>query len=184
MCDSTRLRQAHARQLSGESPFYLQIESLTQSICDFKMRFGEADDEDGEGGKKKKKRMGRPFGVSMLVAGMDRKGPQLFHTDPSGTYVAYKAHAIGNGSETALNALQEKYHASMTLLEAQQLVMRILADVMEERPTLENVDMATVTPTGDDAVGQYRMLEKSELSELIDTVQEARAAEEGGNAAS
>lgn len=41
---------------------------------------------------------------------MDEKGPQLFHMDPSGTYVQYDAKAIGSGSEGAQQSLQEAYH--------------------------------------------------------------------------
>ncbi|EGG14600.1 proteasome subunit alpha type 2 [Cavenderia fasciculata] len=37
----------------------------------------------------------RPFGVSLLVAGFDDKGPQLYQVDPSGSYFAWKATAIG-----------------------------------------------------------------------------------------
>lgn len=52
----------------------------------------------------------RPFGVAILFAGVDEKGPQLFHMDPSGTYVQYDAKAIGSGSEGAQQSLQEAYH--------------------------------------------------------------------------
>jgi 20S proteasome alpha/beta subunit len=51
-----------------------------------------------------------PFGVAILFAGIDEKGPQLFHMDPSGTYVQYDAKAIGSGSEGAQQSLQEAYH--------------------------------------------------------------------------
>lgn len=37
----------------------------------------------------------RPFGVSLLMAGYDENGPQLYQIDPSGTYFAWKASAIG-----------------------------------------------------------------------------------------
>ena len=37
----------------------------------------------------------RPFGVSLLVAGFDENGPQLYQVDPSGSYFAWKASAIG-----------------------------------------------------------------------------------------
>lgn len=74
------------------------VESLTQSLCDLALRFGE-DDEDGG--------MSRPFGVALLVAGWDEEhGAVLFHTDPSGTFVKYEAKAIGSGSEGAQTALQ------------------------------------------------------------------------------
>lgn len=78
----------------------------------------------------------RPFGVSLLIAGVDEKGPALYvtlsilllsqvlpcsipattcvygryHTDPSGTYSQYEAKAIGAGSEGANTALQEHYN--------------------------------------------------------------------------
>ena len=37
----------------------------------------------------------RPFGVSLMLAGCDENGPQLYQIDPSGTYFAWKASAIG-----------------------------------------------------------------------------------------
>ena len=38
----------------------------------------------------------RPFGVSLLVAGIDSDGvPRLFQVDPSGAYFGWKATAIG-----------------------------------------------------------------------------------------
>jgi 20S proteasome subunit alpha 5 len=44
----------------------MPLESLTQSLCDLALRFGE--DDEGEGG------MSRPFGVALLVAGWDAEG--------------------------------------------------------------------------------------------------------------
>lgn len=52
----------------------------------------------------------RPFGVAILFAGCDEKGPQVFHMDPSGTFVQFDAKAIGSGSEGAQQSLQEVYH--------------------------------------------------------------------------
>jgi 20S proteasome subunit alpha 5 len=45
-----------------------------------------------------------------LFAGYDEKGPQLFHMDPSGTFVEVDAKAIGSGSEGAQQSSQEAYH--------------------------------------------------------------------------
>lgn len=52
----------------------------------------------------------RPFGVALLIAGIDEYGPSLYHTDPSGTFVRYEAKAIGAASEGAQTTLQEEYH--------------------------------------------------------------------------
>ena len=41
----------------------------------------------------------RPFGISLLLAGIDSGEPQLFQLDPSGVYHEWKATAIGkNGA--------------------------------------------------------------------------------------
>ena len=46
--------------------------------------------------------------MALLLAGVDDKdGPVLYHTDPSGTFVRFKAKAIGSGSEGAQTNLQE-----------------------------------------------------------------------------
>ena len=105
----------------------LRVESLTQTLCDLAMSFAEAREEEEEGGREKRPRMSRPFGVSLLIAGTDARGPQLLHMDPSGTYVAYDAHAIGAGSEGAITQLTEKYNKAMTLEQGMALVTRVLA---------------------------------------------------------
>jgi 20S proteasome subunit alpha 5 len=69
-----------------------------------------------------------------------------FHTDPSGTFVQFKAKAIGSGSEGAQTALQEAYREDMTLEEAEVLALSTLKQVMEEKVTSTNVDMAAVAP--------------------------------------
>jgi 20S proteasome subunit alpha 5 len=143
----------------------LRVESVTQSVCDLALSFGE-------GGEENKSKMSRPFGVSLLLAGVDGRGPQLFHTDPSGTFVQYEAHAIGQGSEGAVSVLQEKYNKSMTLAQAQALVTRVLADVMEEKLTSTNFEMVTVTP------GEgYRVVPAATLQPLIDRAHAEMAAE-------
>ncbi|PSC70541.1 Proteasome subunit alpha type-5 [Micractinium conductrix] len=131
----------------------MPLESLTQSLCDLALRFGE--DEEGEAG------MSRPFGVALLVAGWDAEGgPVLFHTDPSGTYVKYEAKAIGSGSEGAQTALQESYRKDMTLKEAEVLALSTLKQVMEEKVTATNVDIARVAP-------KWHLYTPEEVEEVI-----------------
>ena len=89
--------------------------------------------------------MSRPFGVALLMAGYDQRGPQLYFSDPSGTYCHYKAKAIGAGSEGAQVTLQDKYTDDMTLIQAEDLAMEILKQVMEEKVTAVNVEVASVT---------------------------------------
>uniref|UniRef100_A0A7S0C1Z3 Proteasome alpha-type subunits domain-containing protein n=1 Tax=Proboscia inermis TaxID=420281 RepID=A0A7S0C1Z3_9STRA len=91
--------------------------------------------------------MSRPFGVALLLAGYDSlDGPQLFFSDPSGTFVRYKAKAIGAGSEGAQSNLSESYSETMTLEEAEELALSTLKQVMEEKISTDNVELARVTP--------------------------------------
>jgi len=48
----------------------LRVESTTQAICDLALRFGE-------GAAGEEAQMSRPFGVGLLIAGVDEDGPQL-----------------------------------------------------------------------------------------------------------
>lgn len=150
----------HARAEAQQHRFTynepMPVESLTQSLCDLAMRFGEDDDDGGGGGG-----MSRPFGVALLIAGADPvDGPVLYHTDPSGTYVKYKAMAIGSGAEGAQTTLQDKWRADLSLREAEDLALGTLKQVMEEKVTASNVDVVKVAP-------EYHLYTEEEVTTLI-----------------
>jgi proteasome alpha subunit len=63
----------------------------------------------------------RPFGVSLIVAGVDSTGPKLLTTDPSGSYRGYKARALGRNAEKANTLLDEKYMDGLSLDDATRL---------------------------------------------------------------
>ncbi|CEG36265.1 proteasome subunit alpha type-5-a [Plasmopara halstedii] len=118
----------------------MRVQALTQSICDLALSFGEGSDENNH-----KQKMSRPFGVALLLAGVDEAGPQLFFSEPSGTYWPVKAHAIGSGSEGALNNLKDGFTDDLTLQEAETLAISALKQHMEEKLTSTNVELAIVT---------------------------------------
>ena len=135
------------------------VEALTQSICDVALGFGESQ-------KKEEKKMSRPYGVALLMAGIDENGPQLYFSDPSGTYIQYKAKSIGAGSEGAQSTLQDKYKEEMTLVEAEDLACEILKQVMEEKISTLNMELATVTKDGG-----FHMYDAQELDAVIRRMQ-------------
>lgn len=147
----------HARVTTQQHWFtyneQIGIESTVQSVCDLALRFGE-------GGQ------ARPFGVALLIAGVDEKGPALYHTDPSGTYIRYEAKAIGDGSEGAQTVLQEQYNKSLTMAEAQKIALEILKQVMEKKITSENVELAVITV--DDPV--FRFCTTEEVGAVLNTL--------------
>ncbi|ORY38927.1 proteasome subunit alpha type 5, partial [Leucosporidium creatinivorum] len=150
----------HARVTSQNHSFTydepIKVESVTQAVCDLALRFGEGADEEEAS-------MSRPFGVALLIAGYDQSGgPQLYHADPSGTFMRYDAKAIGSGSEGAQNELQDSYNKSMTLEEAQVLALKVLKQVMEEKLDHNNVQLAQVVPTAG-----FKILGAEELKAVI-----------------
>ncbi|KAL4227092.1 Proteasome subunit alpha type-5 [Mactra antiquata] len=132
----------------------MSVESVTQAVSNLALAFGDDDSEQAV--------MSRPFGVALLFAGIDKGGPQLYHMDPSGTFIKYEAKAIGSGSEGAQQALQDVYHKSMTLKEACKSALTILKQVMEEKLNSTNVEMSTVT-----AEKKFHVFSKQELEEVI-----------------
>ena len=68
----------------------------------------------------------RPFGVSLLIAGIDQDGiPMLFETDPTGIFFRYKATVIGEGETEVEEILHKKYKETITIEEG--LALAILA---------------------------------------------------------
>lgn len=68
----------------------------------------------------------RPYGVGLLVAGYDQKGPHLFNTEPSGHYWQYKATAIGARAQVRAAAAAAAEPPPFGLL-AQRRCPRLLA---------------------------------------------------------
>lgn len=150
----------HARVAAVQHDLYydepIGVEALTQNVCDLALRFGE-------GASGEKRLMSRPFGVALLVAGYDKeKGPQLYHAEPSGTFYRYDAKAIGSGSEGAQAELQNEYHKSLTLKDAELLALKVLKQVMEEKLDSKNAQIASVTKDGG-----FRIYSEKELAEII-----------------
>lgn len=98
-----------------------------------------------------------------LVSPFILHDPPRFHTDPSGTFVSYGAKAIGSGSEGAETALQEEYHSSMTLVEAETLALKVLKQVMEEKLNSTNVQLASVTKDGG-----FQIYAPEKLQQVVD----------------
>ena len=63
----------------------------------------------------------RPFGVSLILGGVVNKIPQLYLTDPSGTYISYEAIAIGASSDQVTDFLEKTYKNDLSLDDASAL---------------------------------------------------------------
>ena len=89
----------------------------------------------------------RPYGVALLVGGVDEKNSQLFEIDPSSTYYGWKAQAIGRGAPEALKVLKKGWKENLTEDEAISLALAALKGGEKGvKPT--EVELAVINESG------------------------------------
>ncbi|HLC51769.1 MAG TPA: archaeal proteasome endopeptidase complex subunit alpha [Candidatus Nanoarchaeia archaeon] len=90
----------------------------------------------------------RPFGVSMLVAGVEEDGTiRLFLTEPYGLYFQYRAAAIGEGEAEIDAILQKNYKSTLTVQEGLQLGIKAMKEYLKTDFNSERVDAAYIDLT-------------------------------------
>ena len=87
----------------------------------------------------------RPFGVALIIAGVDRKGSQIVTIDPSGTYISYSAVAIGLGSDEVNDFLEKNYKNDISIEEAGSLAIAAINLKSEETTGIEHIKMSKVS---------------------------------------
>ncbi|AEF96497.1 archaeal proteasome endopeptidase complex subunit alpha [Methanotorris igneus] len=151
LVDRARIEAQINRVTYGEP---ITVEALAKKICDIKQAYTQ------HGGA-------RPFGVALLIAGIDRHSARLFETDPSGALIEYKATAIGSGRPIAMEILEKKYNENLTIEEAMELAIYVLSKTTEELKP-ENVDMVVIK----DDEKMVERIPYEKIKELVDTVKE------------
>ena len=86
----------------------------------------------------------RPFGVSLILGGVDSSGPQLFLTDPSGTYISYDAVAIGSGSDQVTEFLEKNYKPDISLDDAGALAVESISIASEDKDASHHIIMSQI----------------------------------------
>ncbi|WEL38700.1 proteasome sububit alpha [Encephalitozoon hellem] len=115
------------------------VERLLKYLSSLSLRFGEEDEA--------KMIFRRPFGVSLIIAGFDTE-PRLYSLDPSGSYVSYKARAIGSGHEVVEGILENEYEEYGELDQSLRKALHTLSKVMKDRINKDNVEVAIVSKEG------------------------------------
>jgi proteasome alpha subunit len=108
----------------------------------------------------------RPFGVSLIVAGVDKNGPSIFVTDPSGTYLGYDAIAIGGGGDQVNELLEQKYLPEMSIEDACLLAVESIGKSGEDKTEPKHIKMAVV----DSKTGMMKKLTEEEINSFVTKV--------------
>jgi proteasome alpha subunit len=108
----------------------------------------------------------RPFGVSLLIAGVDDHGAKLFETDPTGIFFQYKASVIGEGEPEIEEILHKEYKDTLSVEEGAKLAMSALVRTQEGSLPVERIDCAYIPM--DTKV--FTKMPKAKVSELLSAV--------------
>jgi proteasome alpha subunit len=103
----------------------------------------------------------RPWGVSILLGGVDKSGPQLVELDPSGMLYGWYAYAIGRGSVLANKILKQKWKPSITDKDAVALAVDILQKTEKEKREAA-IDLAIIK-----AGIKFKKLSEDEIKKMI-----------------
>ncbi|MCK4859405.1 MAG: archaeal proteasome endopeptidase complex subunit alpha [Candidatus Omnitrophica bacterium] len=123
--------KAQQHRITYDSP--IETSTIIKDICDLKQICTQS------GGL-------RPFGVSILVAGVDNDStPRLYETDPTGIFFQYKATVIGEGEVEVEEILHKEYNENLTIDEGFKLSLKALKKVLGDNFKIERIDAAYIT---------------------------------------
>jgi proteasome alpha subunit len=140
--------KAQQNKVVYDSP--IDIVTVVKSICDVKQMCTQS------GGL-------RPFGVSLLVAGIDEGGKKLFETDPTGIFYQYKATVIGEGEPDIEEFLQKEYKDDLTLEEGLKICIKALKKFLDSNFTIDRIDAAYI----DEKEKKMKKISKDRLKKLL-----------------
>ena len=119
--------QMKAQQHSVTYDTQIDILSIVKNVCDLKQICTQS------GGL-------RPFGVSLLIGGIDDDKPRLFETDPTGIYFEYKASVIGEGEAEVEKILHSEYKENMSIDQGIKLAVKALKTALNNDFNTERLD--------------------------------------------
>jgi proteasome alpha subunit len=124
--------QVRAQQHRVSFDSNIEVVEVVKEVCDLKQLCTQS------GGL-------RPFGVSLLIAGVDLDGPKLYETDPTGIYFRYKASVIGEAETEIEEIFQKEYQDNLSMADGLDLCLRALKKVLDKNFTTDRIDASFVS---------------------------------------
>ncbi|MBI2543153.1 MAG: archaeal proteasome endopeptidase complex subunit alpha [Candidatus Aenigmarchaeota archaeon] len=92
----------------------------------------------------------RPYGVSLILGGVDNTGVHLIESDPSGTLFEWKAFAIGRGAPLAMKILHQRWKENLGEKEAVELALEIIDKAEKDGKEKKEIvsDLAVIRKDG------------------------------------
>jgi proteasome alpha subunit len=90
----------------------------------------------------------RPFGVSMMVAGINGKKAEVFVSDVTGNYFSYHANVIGENDDKIREELREKYKQNLTIKQGVKLALEIFEKIQGTKFNIKKFELVYIEKEG------------------------------------
>lgn len=84
----------------------------------------------------------RPFGVSLLVGGIEDEKPSLYQTMPGGIYLKFHARCVGEKANKINDILEETYKENMSNKDAIKLGLNAFKKVQDDKFDIERFEVS------------------------------------------
>jgi proteasome alpha subunit len=143
--------QMRAQQHSVTYDTQVDVLTIVKNVCDLKQICTQS------GGL-------RPFGVSLLIGGIDDDKPRLFETDPTGIYFEYKASVIGEGETEVEKILHDEYKEDISIDQGIRLAVKALKTALSNDFNTERLDCVYIRTDKK----QFTRLTQGELKKILE----------------
>ena len=110
----------------------------------------------------------RPYGVALILGGVVNNAPQLYLTDPSGTYISYDAIAIGANYDQVTDFLEKTYKNDFSLEDASTLATAGIYLSSEDKDGTAHIRMAQIKTE----TGEYEIVSKEQITSYAKAAKE------------
>lgn len=139
---------AQQHRITYDSP--IEPELIVKEISNIKQQFTQY------GGA-------RPFGASLMIAGIKNKKPELYTSNITGNYFSYHADAIGENDEKIKEELREKYRPELDIKKGVKIAFAIFKEIQGKNFDSNMLELVYIK----NEEAQLNRLVKDELGEFI-----------------
>jgi proteasome alpha subunit len=86
----------------------------------------------------------RPYGVDIMLAGVNKDKSYLYTTDVAGNYSAYKANAIGENDEKIKEILRRDYKEGMSIDDGIKFALKIFKGILEKNFDINRFEVGLI----------------------------------------
>ena len=109
----------------------IEPELITKDISNIKQQFTQY------GGA-------RPFGVALMIAGINQNKPKLYTSDITGNYFSYNTNAIGEDDEKIKDKLREKYKKDLTIKTGLKIALEIFKEIQGDKFNIDKFELCYI----------------------------------------